>query len=91
MKMEEIMMELFKISPTLAICGLIWWKYNKDKDLIFKEINEDYNELLKNVRIDYKERETKYQNTIEKLADKFILIEDIKLDVKDIKKKLNTK
>lgn len=34
------------------------------------------------------ERETKYQNTIDKLADKFNIIEDIKTDVEEIKNKV---
>lgn len=34
------------------------------------------------------ERETKYQSTIDKLADKFDIVEDIKKDVEDIKNKI---
>lgn len=34
------------------------------------------------------EREKNYQDTINKLADKFSIVEDIKKDVKEIKEKL---
>ncbi len=34
------------------------------------------------------ERENKYQNTIDKLADKFEMIADVKKDVEDIKNKI---
>lgn len=44
--------------------------------------------LLMDTRKDTKEREVKYQETIEKLADKFGLVEDIKADVEDIKNKI---
>lgn len=35
------------------------------------------------------ERETRYQSTIDKLADKFGVVEDIQKDVTEIKSKLN--
>lgn len=44
--------------------------------------------LLMDTRKDTKERETKYQNTIEKLADKFGVVEDIKQDINEIKEKI---
>lgn len=51
--------------------------------------------LLFDTRKDSKERETKYQSTIDKnqqiineLANKFNVVEDIKEDVKEIKSKL---
>lgn len=44
--------------------------------------------LLIDTRKDSKERETKYQNTIDKLADKFGVVEDIKQDVEEIKNKI---
>ncbi|HBJ2623476.1 UviB-like protein [Clostridium botulinum] len=34
------------------------------------------------------ERETKYQNLLDKMADKFNVVEDIKEDVKEIKLKI---
>lgn len=87
--MEQLILEIFKISPTLAICGVMWWKYNKDKDSILQKINKQYDELIKDVRKDSKEREIKYQETIDKLADKFGVVEDIKCDVEEIKRKLD--
>lgn len=44
--------------------------------------------LLADTRKDSKQREIKYQETIEKLADKFSVVEDIKQDVEEIKNKL---
>lgn len=35
------------------------------------------------------ERERKYQGTIDKLADKFGILEDVKKDVEDIKHKID--
>lgn len=35
------------------------------------------------------ERERKYQETIDKLADKFGILEDVKKDVEEIKHKIN--
>lgn len=34
------------------------------------------------------DRETKYQNLLDKMADKFNVVEDIKEDVKEIKSKI---
>lgn len=45
--------------------------------------------LLIDTKKDSKEREIKYQETIEKLADKFNVVEDIKSDVEEIKNKFN--
>lgn len=44
--------------------------------------------LLWDTRKDSKQREEKYQATIDKLADKFNVVEDIKTDVEEIKIKL---
>jgi hypothetical protein len=41
--------------------------------------------LLIDTRKDSKEREAKYQITIDKLADKFGVVEDIKEDLEEIK------
>ena len=45
--------------------------------------------LLIDTRKDSKQREEKYQQTIDKLADKINIVEDIKDDVEEIKNKLN--
>ena len=45
--------------------------------------------LLIDTRKDSKQREEKYQHTIDKLADKINIVEDIKEDVEEIKNKLN--
>lgn len=44
---------------------------------------------LIDTRKDSKQREEKYQLTIDKLADKINIVEDIKEDVEEIKNKLN--
>lgn len=44
--------------------------------------------LLMDTRKDTKEREAKYQQTIDKLADKFGVVEEIRTDVEDIKNKI---
>lgn len=46
--------------------------------------------LLIDTRKDSKAREEKYLNTIDKLADKINIIEDVKEDVEEIKNKINT-
>lgn len=45
--------------------------------------------LLIDTRKDSKAREEKYLNTIDKLADKINIVEDIKEDVEEIKNKIN--
>lgn len=45
--------------------------------------------LLIDTRKDSKQREEKYQLTIDKLADKINIVEDIKEYVEEIKNKLN--
>lgn len=45
--------------------------------------------LLIDTRKDSKQREEKYQQTIDKLADKINIVEDIKEDVEEIKNKMN--
>lgn len=44
--------------------------------------------LLWDTRKDSKQREEKYQNTIDKLADKISIVHDIKEDVEEIKNKI---
>lgn len=44
--------------------------------------------LLWDTRKDSKQREERYQETIDKLADKIAIVEDIEKDVKEIKVKL---
>ncbi len=44
--------------------------------------------LLWDTRKDSKQREERYQDTIDKLADKIAIVEDIEKDVKEIKTKL---
>lgn len=44
--------------------------------------------LLWDTRKDSKQREERYQETIDKLADKIAIVEDIEKDVKEIKTKL---
>lgn len=45
--------------------------------------------LLWDTRKDSKSREEKYQATIDKLADKINIVEEIKEDVEEIKNKIN--
>lgn len=44
--------------------------------------------LLWDTRKDSKQREEKYQGTIEKLADKIAIVQEIKEDVEEIKAKI---
>lgn len=44
--------------------------------------------LLWDTRKDSKQREEKYQATIDKLADKISIVQDIKEDVEEIKNKI---
>lgn len=44
--------------------------------------------LLWDTRKDSKQREEKYQNTIDKLADKISIVQEIKQDVEQIKNKI---
>lgn len=45
--------------------------------------------LFWDTRKDSKQREAKYQDTIDKLADKISIVKEIKEDVEEIKNKLN--
>mgnify|MGYP004551672583 FL=1 len=44
--------------------------------------------LLWDTRKDSKQREDKYQETIDKLADKIAIVQEIKEDVEEIKEKI---
>lgn len=81
-------MEIFKISPVMAILGLMYYYQRKD-----------YQKLVEDTRIESREREEKMQKTIDKnqetisknqdiieeLANKLNVVQEVKEDVEQIK------
>lgn len=72
--MEAIFLDIFKISPVLGLLAIMWYYQRKD-----------YSKLVEDTRKDSQMREEKYQNTIDKLADKISVVDEIKEDVEQIK------
>lgn len=72
--METIFLDIFKISPVLGLLAIMWYYQRKD-----------YSKLVEDTRKDSQMREEKYQNTIDKLADKISVVDEIKEDVEQIK------
>lgn len=79
--MEQIFLELFKISPMIGILGIMYYYQRKD-----------YSKLVEDTRIESKEREDKMQKTIDKnqdiigeLANKLNVVQEVKEDVEQIK------
>lgn len=72
--METIFLDIFKISPVLGLLAIMWYYQRKD-----------YSKLVEDTRKDSQTREEKYQNTIDKLADKISVVDEIKEDVEEIK------
>ena len=82
--MENMFLELIKISPLL---GLLAWFYYKQ--------GIDYKALVSKVQDENMIRETRLSTTIDKnqeitkeLSQKFNIVEDVKKDVEDIKNQL---
>lgn len=89
--MEEMFLEVFKVSPMIGILLIMWYYQRKD-----------YTKLAEDTRQDGVVREEKMQKTIDKnqdiinknqeiiseLANKFDVVEDIQKDVAEIKIKL---
>lgn len=67
-------LDIFKLSPIAGLMAIMWFYQRKD-----------YTKLVEDTRADSKQREEKLQNTIDKLADKFEVIDCVKKDVEDIK------
>lgn len=79
--MEQMFLELFKISPVVALLGLMYYYQRKD-----------YSKLVEDTRVESKEREEKMQCTINKnqdiigeLANKLNVVQEVKNDVEEIK------
>lgn len=72
--METMFLDLMKSSPLLAVFGYMWYCQKKD-----------YTKLVEDTRADSKEREAKYQETIDKLTDKIDIVIEVKKDVEEIK------
>lgn len=75
--MENIFLEIVKSSPILGLMIIIWYFQRKDYQIFVDKVQES-NAI----------REGKYQNIIDKLTEKFDLLNDIKKDVEDVKDKI---
>lgn len=75
--MDNIFLEIAKSSPILALMLVIWFFQRKDYQTFVEKVQES-NAV----------RENKYQNIIDKLTEKFDLLNDIKKDIEDVKDKI---
>lgn len=86
--METMFLEIFKVSPVIAVLGAMYYYQRKD-----------YTKLVEDTRKDSKEREDKMQKTIDnnqetisknqdiigELATKLNVVQEVKEDVEQIK------
>jgi hypothetical protein len=72
--LESLFTEIVKSSPLLGLM-LIFWFYQR----------KDYREFVIKVQDQNAAREENYQSTIEKLTEKFNIVENVQVDVKEIK------
>lgn len=84
--MDSIFLDIFKISPVLGVMTIMWFYQRKDYNKSVEDQRKDYTKLVEDNRIENKEREKAYQNTIDKLADKFEIIKNVQTKVDDIEK-----
>lgn len=83
--MDQVFLDIFKVSPVLGLMAIMWFYQRKDYQL-----------LVEDTRKDGKDREEKLQITINKnqdiisdLANKFNVVEEVKNKVDDIEMKIN--
>ena len=83
--MDQVFLDIFKVSPVLGLMAIMWFYQRKD-----------YQVLVEDTRKDSKDREEKLQITINKnqdiisdLANKFNVVEEVKNKVDDIEMKIN--
>lgn len=72
--MEQWVLDIFKTSPVLG-AFLVFWYYQR----------KDYIKLVENTQTENLKREEKYQSTIEKLTDNLKTVDNVQIDVKEIK------
>lgn len=72
--MDSIFLQIAKSSPLLALM-LIFWYFQRN----------DYKNFIDKVQDQNAEREKKYQITIDTLTEKMRVIENVQIDVKEIK------
>lgn len=79
--MEQWILKIIEVSPILGLFAALWYYQKKD-----------YTALVDRIQEDNLKRETRYQDTIDKLTDRLKAIDDVKTevdglkdDVKDIK------
>jgi len=75
--MENLFLEIVKASPILALM-LIFWFYQR----------KDYKDFVTQVQDENANREKNYQNIIDKLTEKFSILNDVKKDIEDVKEKI---
>jgi hypothetical protein len=71
---ESLFLQIVQSSPILGLM-LVFWMYQR----------KDYREFVIKVQDQNAEREKNYQSTIEKLTEKFNIVENVQIDVKEIK------
>lgn len=74
MNLDSLFLEIVKASPILGLM-LVFWFYQR----------KDYRDFVDKVQEQNSEREKNYQVTIEKLTEKFNIIENVQVDVSEIK------
>jgi len=82
---QEILNVFIGQGAWCLLCVLVLY-YNNKKANIREDLREErYNKVINDNRKDSKDRESKYQETINKLTDRFGIIDAIKSDVDYIK------
>jgi hypothetical protein len=85
LKLEQQILNVFIGQGAWCLLCILVLYFNNKKN---NEREDRYNKLINDTRKDSKERETKYQQMIDKITDKFSIMEIIKQDVDYIKDKI---
>lgn len=93
--MEDIFMEIFKVSPVIAILGAMYYYQRKDYTKLVEDTRKESKEREVQLQKTSDEREGKMQVMINKcqdiiadLARKFDVVEEVKVKVEDIEKEI---
>ncbi|WP_315114578.1 BhlA/UviB family holin-like peptide [uncultured Clostridium sp.] len=94
--MENMFIEVLKISPALALFGFFCWQVMKNYNSLVESVRNESVQREERLQVESGKREERYQNTIDKnqeiikeLANKFNVVEEVKKDVQEIKVILN--
>ena len=88
--MEQQILNVFIGQGAWCLLSIIALGYYTKKSTAREEKQEErYNKIINDNRKDSKERESKYQLMIDRITDKFAIVEEIKNDVDYIKEKIS--